>query len=277
MKIFLTGATGFIGSHFVNQAIMNGHTVIGLRRSPLSRPKVGLIEEPQWLDKPMDQVMASDIEGSDIVVHLAAHTGNVPYDSLLNYLHWNLNVVLRLFEEARMAGVKQYLVAGSCFEYGLSGERYQFIPVDAPLEPTNSYAVSKAAASIALQQWAREHKQKLMILRVFHVYGEGEAASRLWPTLQQAAWSGADFPMTLGEQVRDFIDVVDVARRFINEAEFLISALPSVSVINLGSGQPKTIRDFSEYWWSKWQGKGKLLLGAIAYREGEVLRYVPKV
>ena len=122
-------------------------------------------------------------------------------------LNYNLIQVLDLFEKARLAGISHFLVAGSCFEYGTSGERYDFIPTHAPLEPTNSYAVSKAAASIALNQWANEHSLGLEILRIFHLFGEGESCSRFWSSLKLSALTGQDFPMSLGQQIRDFVQV----------------------------------------------------------------------
>lgn len=71
----------------------------------------------------------------------------------------------------------------------------------------NSYTASKAAASIALLQWAAEHQVSLDILRLFHVFGEGEPESRLWPSLRRAAMASANFPMTAGGQVREFLPV----------------------------------------------------------------------
>ena len=67
-----------------------------------------------------------------MLVHLAAHTGNVPYDTLANWLQWNLVAVLSLVEQARLAGIERFIIAGSCFEYGLSGEYYERIPTTAP-------------------------------------------------------------------------------------------------------------------------------------------------
>ena len=143
MKIALTGGTGFIGSHFINQALAAKHTVISLRRSTTSQSRIPLKQQPIWLDRQLDDVRANELEGCDILVHLAAHTGNIPYDTLSNCLHWNLMAVLNLFEQARLAGIRRYIVAGSCFEYGRSGERYAEIPTNASLEPTNNYATSK--------------------------------------------------------------------------------------------------------------------------------------
>ena len=187
MKIAVTGATGFIGSHFTQQALSAGHSVLAIRRSIDSAPRIPLKQEPTWLTKSLESVISSDLEGCDVLVHLSSHTSNVPYDTLSNCLRWNLMAVLSLVEQAKKAGIQRYVIAGSCFEYGTSGERYNRIPTTAPLEPTNSYSVSKAAASIALTQWASEHSMCMEILRVFHVYGVGEQESRFWPLLKSCS------------------------------------------------------------------------------------------
>ena len=277
MKIVVTGATGFIGSHFTKQAMAAGHSVLAIRRSHASTPRIPLRQEPVWLDRALDQVTADDLKGCEVLVHLAAHSVKYPYDSLANCLRWNLIAVLALFEQARLAGIRRFVVAGSCFEYGRSGERYVAIPTDAPLEPTNSYAASKAAASIALRQWAEEHQLSLDLLRVFHVYGEGEAESRLWPTLRRAALAGNDLPMTKAEQIRDFLAVEDVAQAFLCSAAHQNSKTSNVIVKNIGSGRAQTIREFAESWWMKWNAKGRLLIGELPYRDGEVMRYLPEV
>jgi len=275
MKIFVTGGTGFIGSHFIRQALGEGHTVLAIRRSLSSMPRIHLEQQPTWLDRALDDVRALDLIGCDVLVHFAAHTGNVPYDSLLNCLHWNLMVVLRLFEQARLAGIERYVVAGSCFEYGRSGEHYDSIPTDAPLEPTNSYAASKAAASIALGQWAAQNNLRLDLLRVFHVYGEGELETRFWPSLKRAALEGEDFPMTSGEQVRDFLPVQNVAATFLVRSVQDSGEPNRVAKYNLSSGAPCTLFSFAQYWWTYWGAQGRLLRGKIPYRGDEVMRYIP--
>ena len=56
MKIFLTGGTGFIGSHFVNQAHRAGHEIIALRRSASSLPRIQLQRQPVWINKAMTEL-----------------------------------------------------------------------------------------------------------------------------------------------------------------------------------------------------------------------------
>ncbi len=277
MKIFLTGGTGFIGSYFINEAIEQDCELICLKRSENSSPKIELLKEPFWLIKNYNEVTVEDLLGVDIIVHLAAHSANIPYDNLENCIKYNVVEPLKLFETALKAGIDKFVVAGSCFEYGKSGERYDYIPVDAPLEPTQTYPASKAMASIAFAQFAIEYQIQLTYHRIFQVYGEGELESRLWPSIKRAAISGEDFPMTKGEQIRDFIAVEEVV-------SYLVKACSKKDVVaghpefyNLGSGKPQSILEFAEYWWQKLHAKGKLIPGILPYREGEVMRFVPKI
>jgi len=280
MNIFVTGSTGLVGSHFVRLALENGHNVYALRRTLDSQPRISLKKHPNWITKRLDQLDSNDFKGIDIFIHLAAHSMTPPYDTYQNCLYWNLYAPINACCEAVNMGINNFLVAGSCFEYGKTGEEVDFIPTQAELKPTNTYASSKALSSSAFEQFSTLHKVAVTYLRIFHVYGEGEAETRLWPSLEKAALSGDDFPMTKGEQVRDFMEVSEVAKCFLNEAEQLVNSKKKESqflVKNLGSGYPQSILEFSQHWWSKWQAKGKLLVGALPYREGEVMRYVPKI
>lgn len=276
MKIFVTGGTGFIGSHFLNTAHTAGHEIIALRRSTRSQPRIPLVQEPQWLDKAMPDVTVEDFAGCDVLVHLSAHTPNVPYDTLESCLHWNVIVPIELFRKAAAAGTTRIVAAGSCFEYGRSGERYEFIPPDAPLEPTQTYPASKAAASVSFYQLAVELNLRLSIHRIFQVFGEGEAESRLWPSLRRAALAGEDLEMTPAEQVRDFVPVEEVALQLlIATSEEIKAGFPKIK--NLGTGHPQSLREFAETWWKKWNATGQLKFSEKPYRTGEVMQYVPLV
>jgi nucleoside-diphosphate-sugar epimerase len=225
----------------------------------------------------MDQLGEEHFRSCNVLVHLAAHSANVPYDTLENCVHWNVLAPLKMFSAAAKAGIKSFIVAGSCFEYGRSAERHEFIPPDAPLEPTLSYPASKAAASVAFHAFACERNVRLLVLRIFQVFGEGELETRFWPSLRKAALTGRDFPMTKGEQVRDFIPVEQVAERFVAALARTDLKPGEPRMENVGTGRPQTVRAFAEHWWHHWHATGKLIPGALPYRENEVMRYVPRV
>jgi nucleoside-diphosphate-sugar epimerase len=277
MRLFVTGGTGFVGSHFVLAALAAGHDVVALRRSCESQPRIALASEPTWLTKSMLEVDETDLAGCNALVHLAAHTPNAPYDTLENCLYWNLTAPLAMFRVAQRAGIERYVVAGTCFEYGRSGERYEFIPTDAPLEPTLTYPTSKAAASVALVGFAAETRVRLSIHRIFQVFGDGESESRLWPSLRRVARLGEDFSLSPGEQVRDFIRVDDVARKLLAACLWDDVQPGAATIENVGTGRPQTVRQFAESWWGHWKAAGKLQFGVHPYREGEVMRYVPLI
>jgi nucleoside-diphosphate-sugar epimerase len=171
--------------------------------------------------------------------------------------------------------VKRFIITGSCFEYGSTAARLDFIPAAAPLMPTGPYHASKAAATMAAVGLAVDRGLELFLLRPFHVFGEGEVIPRFWPALRKAAQAGEDFPMTLGEQVRVFTPVEEVAAAFV-AAVTRTDIQPGKPVIeNLSCGQPQTLRDFAEHWWRVWGAKGRLLPGVLPYRANEIMRYVP--
>lgn len=74
MRICLTGGTGFIGSHFLKQALVSGHRVLALRRASESFPRIQIDQQPDWLNRQLDEVTATELKGCDVLVHVAAHS-----------------------------------------------------------------------------------------------------------------------------------------------------------------------------------------------------------
>jgi nucleoside-diphosphate-sugar epimerase len=275
MRFFVTGGTGFIGSHFIKQALTECYEVHAIRR-PGSVPRIILPVEPFWHEGSLESNYDDVLKNCNVFVHFAASG----VDSIAASWEecFNVNVIqsLSLWRRAVDKGVSRFVICGSCFEYGRSGERYDFIPTDAPLEPTGAYHASKAAATLAAIALGIEKKIEVVILRPFHVYGEGESVRRFWPMLRQAALQGEDFSMTQGQQVRDFTPVEEVAMKFLK-----YSVTPTFRgepmIYNVGTGRPQTLLEFGLHWWKTWNASGKLLAGKFPYRKNEVMRYVPKI
>jgi len=231
----------------------------------------------QWLVAELDQAPVAVMATCGVLVHLAAAGVTGPEND------WDLcfgtNVIrsMGLWRAAIQAGIRRFIVCGSCYEYGRAGERYERIPVDAPLEPVTAYAASKAAATALAQGLAAMHGLQLTVLRPFQVYGPGEAPSRFWPSLQAAALAGRDFPMTTGQQVRDFTPVAQVAEEIAEQVTAVPPAPGQPVILNLGTGQGRSVLEFAEAEWRRLQANGRLIPGAVSMRPREVLRYVPEL
>ena len=276
MHIFVTGATGFIGSHFVELAMKKGCKVTALRHTRASKPLIDWPEEPLWLEENLLSLEPCNLSSISAIAHFAA-TGvsprTAPWDELEDI---NIRGTLRLCQLAKETGAK-IAISGSYAEYGLSGNRCLFIPPNASLEPTTPYAASKAAASVISTSFARSEGIRLAYLRIFNAFGEGQYSQNLWPAMRIAALSGQDFPLTEGNQIRDFVTVEAVAHSFLSVLASTDIAPSRPLIANVGSGRPQTIREFCEAWWNRWRATGKLRFGEIPYRENEVMRFVPEI
>lgn len=276
MTIFLTGATGFIGRYVLSRLLSEGHRVVALVR-PSGGSNLPVHPRLKIVYLELGLVDKSHFAGCEILIHLAAHGVGSGMNDWEGCFRVNVQESLRLWLLGVDSGVRRLVVCGSCFEYGRSGERYDSIPVDAPLEPTAAYHASKAAASMAALGLAADKQVEVIVARPFHVYGEGEDPQRFWPSLKRAALAGKNFEMSSGEQVRDFIEVGMVAEQFCSLAHTAVVQCGKPLVVNIGSGKPSRLVDFAQSWWMKWGATGQLLPGSLPLRSNEVMRYVPLI
>ncbi len=288
MRIFVTGATGFIGSHFVRAAIENGCSITANGRSvekarelSWSLPATAQ-DRLVWNHSALSEITEDQLVGHDAFLHFAAYGVSPQPCEWAKAFQVNVADSVAVMHSAIRAGIARIVICGSCMEYGRSAERYEAIPADAPLEPVGPYATSKAAQSIAAGGLAREMNACVSILRPFNVFGEGQHSRNFWPSLKRAALAGEDFPMTLGEQVRDFVPVEGVAKAFLKAALHSSERENDVAkglalCANVGSGVPQTLRGFAEACWVQFNAKGKLLPGLLPYRGNEMMRYFPEI
>jgi len=275
MRLFVTGGTGFIGSHFIRIALGQGHEVIALRR-PESKPPIELNPQPVWHESCLKHIPDALLASCDALLHFAASGVSPQPTNWQDAFEFNVLQSLGLCEQATKLGLPHIIACGSGFEYGRSATRYHSIPVSAPLDPIGPYAASKAAFSVGLGALARASATSVTLLRPFHLYGEGQNPGNLWPALRQAALSHTDFPMTPGEQVRDYMPVALAAEQFMHAVH---SPPPAgcMRIANIGSGSPITLKEFATYWWAHWQASSQLLIGTLPYRDSEIMRMIPEL
>ena len=276
MKIFVTGATGFIGSHFLNEAHAVGHELHCIRR-PQSQPRIPINQEPYWHTGSLEDDWSEILSQCSVLVHFASAGVSPQKATMGDLIKYNIEYPTKLFERAAGQGIKKFLITGSSAEYGRTGEKFNFIPTSASLEPVTHYSASKAAFfQIACGLAATKHL-KMVYARLFTIFGEGQFEENLWPSLKKAAFAGDDFQLTLGEQIRDFTPVTMAAKQIVKFLEFESVIEGEIKICHIGTGKPQTLREFAEYWWDVWGGTGILRFGADPYRENEVMRFVPKI
>ncbi len=158
----------------------------------------------------------------------------------------------------------QLVHAGSAFEYGSTSET---LTESSSCTPTGLYGRTKLEGTLRLRVISERTGLRATTARLFTVYGPGEHANRLLPSLLRAAHTGESLPMTGGKQQRDFTFVGDVA-----EGLLRLGALPQAPpIVNLASGKLTGVREFVETAALIVGLKpGQLQLGALPYRADEV-------
>jgi nucleoside-diphosphate-sugar epimerase len=111
----------------------------------------------------------------------------------------------------------------------------------------------------------------VVTVRLFQVYGPGQAEQSLIPATIRAALAGEDFGMTLGEQERDFVYVQDVVDGMLATAK--AAGIEGTS-LDVGTGTGRAIRHVVERIWQLTDATGRIQLGALSYRPGEAMRLV---
>lgn len=273
MRILLTGGTGFIGSHLLKELLLAGHEVLAVRR-PGSEPVISLNHSPTWLERSFFQLTANDLAQVEVVVHLASAGVSPQQASWQELERINVAAGLHLIQLAHQAGVRRFVAAGTCFEYGSEADVWDRIPPGASLRPSTPYGASKAAGFLMLHAFATAYPIELFYGRIFTAYGEGQYSGNLWPSLRQAALSGADFPMTEGQEIRDFIPVEAVARHVHIAIERCDLQPSQPLVVNIGSGQGLRVLDFVKQQWQHFAATGSIKPGANPSRPGQMLRLV---
>src|SRR6266511_2455901 len=222
MKVMVTGAAGFIGSHLVESLLDDGHEVVGLDCFVDYYPraaKEGNLERARdhsafrFVEgRLQDLDLAPLLEGASEVYHLAAQAGvrsSWGRDFAL-YSDHNVLATQRVLEAAVAAGRPRVVYASSSSVYGDAKP----LPLreDTPCQPISPYGVTKLAGEHLAVLYHRNHGLAATSLRYFTVYGPRQRPDMAFHRFLKAAHYGE--PIVLygdGEQTRDFTFVLDAA------------------------------------------------------------------
>lgn len=231
MRIFVTGASGFIGRAFCREAVSRGHRVLGLvRRADALLPAgcvpvVGSLSEMPW-------ARIAEFR-ADAALHLAwIATPGVNFDSPDNgtLADWSD----ALFRGLAARGVGQLAGTGTFIEYAASTA--PLVEDESPLLPLYLYSRAKAGTLERLRALAAQAGVAWSWFRVFNAFGEEEPRQRFLSATIDALAAGRPAVVRTPDSIRDYIHVTDVARGMMDALARGLSG-----PVNIGTGAGTSI------------------------------------
>ena len=251
MKILVTGADGFIGSHVVETLVKSGHEV---RAFVLynSFNSWGWLDDSDKSVRESIDVFAGDIRdphgvdnavsGQDVILNLAALIA-IPYSyhSPDTYIDTNIKGTLNILQAARRHEVSRVIQTSTSEVYGTA----QYIPIDEkhPLHPQSPYAASKVGADQLALSFHASFNTPVGVLRPFNTYGPRQSARAVIPTIISQLATGREVKLGSLSPTRDFSFVQDTANGFLAAAT---SDAIVGQTVNLGSGFEISIQETAE-------------------------------
>ena len=235
-SVLVTGAAGFLARRVVKRLAAHGSRVEAVTRPGGSRPvpHPGVHVHPIDVADPALAELVARLRPRE-VLHLAVARADRTPAERRTAMRTNVTATARLLDAAAAAGVGRFVHVGGALEYGAQEGA---MAEDAPVRPHGYYGTTKAAASRLVSRRGEEGDLHTVVLRPFLVYGPGQAAERLIPTVLRAARDGSTVPLTDRAPARDWTYVDDVAGACL--AALAARDLEPGAVINVGSGEQWT-------------------------------------
>lgn len=247
MKVLVTGADGFIGSHLTEMLVAGGYDVRALALYN-SFNNWGWLEEVGC--KKDIEVVSGDVrdpffcekimEGIDTVYHLAALIA-IPYSYVApqSYIETNVTGTLNICQAAMKHKVRRVLHTSTSEVYGTA----KYVPIDEkhPLQPQSPYSASKIGADAMALSYHLSFQLPVTVVRPFNTFGPRQSMRAVIPTIIGQLAAGKK-EISLGDlrPTRDFNFVKDTCAGFMSIAKHDNTI---GQTLNIGTGVEVTIEE----------------------------------
>lgn len=261
MKVFLTGASGFLGSHIAELLLESGHDVKALKRKTSEIKTLPFYHDIEWYDIEDEWLDKILIFSPDIIIHAAWNGVEASYRNNWEKQLSNIPFVYDLLEIAKISHSKRFISLGSQAEYGsFSGK----IDESCQVNPTDAYGAVKVMAQQLIQSFCERYHIDWVWLRVFSVFGERESKNWLIAgTIIELLNKIESLDFTLGEQKYAYLYVGDFAQAVLKVVE---TEDQKYGIYNISSNKAVKLKDIILMIKDILNSKTRLNFGAIPYR-----------
>lgn len=270
-NVLVTGANGFIGSHLARRLLREGARVHVLVRENSNARRIQDIawEISFWYGDISDYTSIVECIKTvqpKIIFHLAANRNTKRDIGLLDAMidtniRGTLNLVRAVVE--LNAPLECFINTGSSEEYG---DGYTPFSEEQREMPVSPYSASKVASTYFCQMLHKSMGLPILTLRPFLTYGPDQDSDMFIPSLIRHCLEKRNFPMTEGNQTREFNYIDDIVDAFLLAATN-VNAIGEI--MNIGNGVEYSIREVAEKIVKIMGNPINLLVGALPKRAGE--------
>jgi nucleoside-diphosphate-sugar epimerase len=269
--ILITGANGFVGRHLIwHLSQKGGVQIVATDMQDALTPLGSLRCSVEYVagdlsDRTFVEKLAAE-KPFKALVHLAAVLSQsadmATYFSIMNS---NIQATFLLLEAARK-NESRIIFPSTALVYGCQKGPFR---EDMQTDPGDFYALSKSMCEQLIRFYGRKYGVPSVIFRIGILYGPSQSGAMFIPSLVSALLAGREFPMTNGEQTRDFVYIED----FVRALDTALSDDALSGVFNIGTGKAPTLRETAVSAEQVAGVTGKIKVGVLPYREHESWEY----
>ena len=271
-SILVIGGTGFIGINLIEKLLVHGSKVTCLSLKKKTKRLNDKNLQYIFCDYENFKILKRKMNKPfDYVINLGGYINHSKFFNkgrsvIDNHFLSTMNLILSL----KRKKLKRYLHVGTCDEYG---ENISPIKESYKEDPITSYAFAKLASIKLLIMLYKTENFPSTILRFFLVYGPHQKNDRLVPQVINGCLNKKNFPVSKGNQLRDFCYVDDAVNAIIQS---LIKKKALGEIFNVGSGKPISVKTMINKI-SKLIKKGNPQFNKIPFRKNENLKLYPSI